>query len=67
LNLLKTKYFSERASADKVDASFGSAGGGGGFTGTLAMNEFFYYTVLSLLKFFLYFKIEVINIMYGIA
>jgi hypothetical protein len=58
LNLLKTKYFSERSlfvswhsplvSADKVDASFCSAVGGRGFTGTLGMYEFF--SVLSLFE-----------------
>jgi hypothetical protein len=73
LDLLKTKYFSERslfvswhspfASPDKVDASFASAGGWGGFTGTLGMYEFF--SILSLLRFFQHFKIEVINIIYG--
>ncbi len=61
LNLLKSKYFSEKslfvswhspfASADKVDASFGSAGGWGGLRGLLECMSFLVFSLCLKLHF----------------
>ncbi len=71
LNLLKTKYFSERsffvswhspfASTDKVEASFGSAGGWGGFTGTRWNEWVFLLYYLNVSLYFYLLKVNFIN------
>ncbi len=72
LNLLKTKYFSERSLFVSGHSPFASADrlthptavqGIMGFTGNLGMYEFF--SILSLLRFFQHVKIAIINIIYG--